>query len=324
MFSLGHIRNCCDLLASHAMLALGNNDVSTWRDDVLAMARLGRMIARAPNILQALVGLALIQKSIDVTTGSLPRLTLTQTRELLAEWRKLPPLPDIVDCDDQCQRLDTIGEICLMARFGPVADSIDHSDPTIPLPTPVSFGFQPPIHFDDLLRQFNELYDRRVAAERVPKYSRRLAAMAAFEAERAGLAAKATGKSSTAAIQRLMYFALSGTDKHRLIQDKAEERGRLVELALLMVAYRGDHGAYPKSWNELADAAPARGDLFADDQPVRFVPASSTLYSVGPNQRDDGGIYAPPKPIGLSFSFSFDTPPAPVMDYPDDIALHLP
>jgi hypothetical protein len=286
--------------------------------------------------MQVMVGLSIIRRADDQVVAALPYLSASQARELLADLRALPPVPELVDCDDQCQRLQTIAEISTIARFGPMEEGPSRSDPTVPLPSPAGFGFQPPIHFDDLLRQYNRLYDRRIAACRLATFSQRRAAFAAFEADRAAALAKLTGSSSTAALQRFLLTAVERTGSHSIAQDKDRQKSRLTQLALILVVFRADHGVYPASLAELsattapvgtAPASPelrmADRDIFADDQPVRYLPAESLIYSIGPNQRDDLGVYARPKLTGSFADLLAGAAPL-IPDYPDDIAVHLP
>jgi hypothetical protein len=128
------LREFCDLLAVHGSLALGSHDFAIWRDEVLARQRLGRLIMHAPNIMQALVGMAVISQANDDVGEALEQLSPAQAREVLAELRELPVPPDILDCDDQCARLEMLSMIANMARFGPTAGNVEHSDPAIPLP----------------------------------------------------------------------------------------------------------------------------------------------------------------------------------------------
>jgi len=221
--------------------------------------------------------------------------------------------------------LETIGEICVMARFGPAADGINRSDTSAPLSAPASFGFQPPIHFDALLRQFNGLYDRRVAAQRLPMYSQRVAALSKLDGDLRAQEAAISGHSSTAAIQRLIFFSARGAGRNSVLKDKAEERFRLAELALLLAAYRGEHDGYPETLKKVPELAAAAKDVFADDGPVHFVwGVGAKFYSVGPNQRDDGGVYAPPKAKRAPLNLMDILSEGPAPDYPDDISFRLP
>ncbi len=161
---MGELRELANLLAIRAMFSLGSHDYARFRDDLFAQQRLGRLLLHAPQIIQALIGLGIIQQCNDEVAAALVVLTAEQSRELLADLRALPELPDITECEDQCMRLETIAEISIMARFGPAAETVDASDPTVPLPAAASLGFQSPIHFDDLLRQYNKLYDRQISA----------------------------------------------------------------------------------------------------------------------------------------------------------------
>jgi hypothetical protein len=113
-------------------------------------------------------------------------------------------------------------------------------------------------------------------------------------------------------------------DRVSVLQDRMLEQGRLTELALLMAIYRGEHGSYPKTLADLGEVGEAGKDLFADDGAVHYVPASGLIYSVGPNQRDDKGVYDRPKdtrPLNLLL-LGGATSPEP--QFPDDIGIHLP
>jgi hypothetical protein len=247
----------------------------------VAEGRLGRLVMRAPNPIQVLIGIAMVDATNDQVVAALETLTPQAARETLADLRGLPAFPDIVDCDDQCMRLETIAEIAAMARFGPAVAEMNRDDPSVPLPPPASFGFQAPIHFDDLLREHNRLFDQWIAAEREPIYSKRRAVLAAFEADRVARLKGITGSSSTAAIKRLIYDSIGHSEAHRLYEDKMMEKFRLVQLALMMVIYRGEHGAYPKAVAELGELGDAGRDIFADEAPVRWMPEGKFMYSVG-------------------------------------------
>ena len=83
----------------------------------LARQRLGRLIMHAPDSIQALVGMGIISQANDDVGASLEHFSPAQARQILADLRKLPSPPDIVDCDDQCMRLMPISMIADMARF---------------------------------------------------------------------------------------------------------------------------------------------------------------------------------------------------------------
>ncbi len=106
-----------------------------------------------------------------------------------------------------------------------------------------------------------------------------------------------------------------------VLQDKAREKSRLIQLAILLSIYRADHGAYPKNLSDNADLRGSDKVIFADDAAIHYVPRSSLIYSVGPNQSDDGGVYAPPTGAG-AIQLGASSPRT--RDYPDDIFVRLP
>ena len=70
----------------------------------------------------------------------------------------------------------------------------------------------------------------------------------------------------------------------------AEQRGRFVVLRLFQ--YQHDHGAFPDALDALGDDVP--GDPYSRGPFVyRRTPAGFTLYSVGVDRDDDGGVHDP-------------------------------
>ena len=320
---VGAVRSYTNLLAVDAMRALGSGDLGRWRADVVAQKRLGRHLMHSGTVIACLVGLAITSAADDTVAGGLPKLAPQDAGAMLAELRSLPPLVDINDCLDQYERLGVIGEICQLAHFGPAASDVNNTDPAEPLPPPRSLGFQPPVYFDDLLREHNALMDRRLAAGRAASYSARKAAFAALDAECLTIKTKATGSSTTAAIRQLILVMVEHGDRTSVLQDRMREHERLTELALALVIYRGEHGSYPKTLAELGEVGAAAKDLFADEAPVRYAAQPAMIYSVGPNQRDDQGVYDRPRdkrPLNVIVSGEASV----VVDYPDDMAVKLP
>ncbi|HTE20995.1 MAG TPA: hypothetical protein VK689_21730, partial [Armatimonadota bacterium] len=76
---------------------------------------------------------------------------------------------------------------------------------------------------------------------------------------------------------------------------------RLLRLELALQEYRKRHGRYPATLAQLSPeimtAVPL--DPFTE-RPLVYRPQGSaySLYSLGPDQRDDGGIPAPPRNLG--------------------------
>lgn len=316
--SVGMLRELANALAARSMLAIAHGDFAAWREDFLAQQRLGRLLMHTPTLIQSLVGIAIIDQAYQQIPFALEHLSVDPSRQLLGDLRALDPTPDMVDCIDHCERLMPIGEITTLARFGPVESLGSGSDP---LPAPRWFGFQPPIHFDDLLRQYNELWDREVAALRVAKYSQRVLAISAVEADRKASLAATTGSNSTAAIQRLILEMGNSFSSSRLLQDREHQNLRLTQLTLLLHIYHLEHNSYPPTLADLPDLRDSNLDLFADDAPIHYVPSADSclIYSVGPNQRDDAGKRSEPK---VARSFNLLAPSIPPEF--DDIAIRLP
>jgi hypothetical protein len=70
------------------------------------------------------------------------------------------------------------------------------------------------------------------------------------------------------------------------------------EVMCALELYRREHGACPKSLDELAPQylADVPKDPFTEEGPMvyRLTPEGYTLYALGPNRKDDGGISEKP------------------------------
>jgi hypothetical protein len=74
----------------------------------------------------------------------------------------------------------------------------------------------------------------------------------------------------------------------------------LARVALLLKAYRAEHGSYPESLSALAksDGKPLPGDPFSGKSFIyRKDGAGFVLYSWGEDLKDDGGAPPPPDSV---------------------------
>jgi hypothetical protein len=85
---------------------------------------------------------------------------------------------------------------------------------------------------------------------------------------------------------------LPAMDKAEQRSDAVRMQNRLARIALALAAYKADHEGYPSSLDALAPSylTAVPNDVFSE-KPVIYAPTQSgyTLYSVGPNMKDDGG-----------------------------------
>ena len=81
---------------------------------------------------------------------------------------------------------------------------------------------------------------------------------------------------------------------------KAETYRRLARLACRLEEYRIAHGQYPEKLDELPDLPAHLNQEVLSEQPLRYQRKDEgyLLYSLGWNQKDDGGVRATDDKVG--------------------------
>jgi hypothetical protein len=172
---------------------------------------------------------------------------------------------------------------------------------------------QPSIDLDPAFRTVNRMFDRCVAAGRLPDRQARLAEFKAIEDEIKQLksAVRQMGVLERAAMGKAERGAMIGNVLVSLLlpaywkvqdaADRSEQTERNLRVALALAAYRADAGRYPARLEELVPkylpAVP--GDLFAGG-PLVYRPAGDgyLLYSIGINGLDEDGRSVDDNPRG--------------------------
>jgi hypothetical protein len=162
------------------------------------------------------------------------------------------------------------------------------------------------VDWDRILRMGNSWYDRIADACRKPTRAEQRAALRGIEADLCKLRKTVENTASLdksmladphrAFSERLgqVLLIMFGPQLTRDIEfaDRVAMRFDLNKLAFALVAYRADHGSYPEKLANLVPeyAAELPKDVFDDaDLRYRREGAGFVLYSIGINQRDDGG-----------------------------------
>jgi hypothetical protein len=163
--------------------------------------------------------------------------------------------------------------------------------------------------WDDVLRRGNRWYDELVVAGRKPTYQQRVKAFAELDQKLQETAASAKdpkvllgslltrGKRPGTVFNDIMSdilvsLLLPGVTKATLAEDRLVMNNRLVDVAFGLSAYRQETRQYPVQLEQLVPKYLAKipEDLFVG-KPVRYQRKARgyLLYSVGPNQKDNGG-----------------------------------
>ena len=314
---LGALKEPARALVARAMARVATGDVDAARADLLAVHRLARLVGQRGTVVCRLVGVAIeiIACDGDCALAASGKLSAPQLKAHLADLQSLPPSWPMWEAVDRAERFFALDAVMMCARIGVPEATRKLANFGISLGR-VKF-YDIPVDWDVVLRTFNSWYTRGVLAQRKPNAKERKAADRAvqrdakelflwhanrFSEEMKNLMADDTSQddSRRARISQavgkalLTGFAISlgrATELH----EEGIMRGDLAELALALAAHRSERGVYPA---QLADLAPVYvkavpNDCFSD-KPLRYARATDggagyVLYSVGTNQKDDGG-----------------------------------
>ncbi len=315
---VANVRQAARTLVARAHWHISQGDTEQAIADLLAVRRLGRLVAQNPTLVEGLVGIAIEGMACggDANLAHHGKLTLQQADGYRQQLRKLPPLPNMIDKADVAERLIGLDAICAIARGQRVLDELElrtMADPRKPVGEKALKALNEIklwlIYDADLiLRTFNQHYDRLVAAGRLPTFAQRQEALQQvekqFEERR-----RAHGWPSSLATRALKNFSLRKAASQELAdilvslftpalrsclvaQQRAETLAKLSEVVLALGAYRTEHGQYPA---ELAALVPKYidklpSDPYSGDQlKYRREKEGYVLYAVGPNLKDDNG-----------------------------------
>jgi hypothetical protein len=308
------IQSCREVtraLRARAMLKLGSRRTEEGWQDLLACHRLGRLVGQGPTLIDNLLGSSVegIATEGEAAMAHYGRISAAQARRFRDDLRQLPAisLADRLDAGERYFYLDYTGMIArngasfiLKAeRFPEAGNAL--TDWGLDLAGRVMIDWNVPV------RMGNAWFDRMVAAARKPAYSERATALAEFDKEAKAMVIRAKdlracaelvlAKGPRAAASQKVGEVLLSTVIPALMasqnaQDYTNTRLALLHVALAAGAYRADRGEYPRSLVDLGRRTMAEfpRDLFTGGEfHYKRQGDGCLLYSVGPNQRDDGG-----------------------------------
>jgi type II secretory pathway pseudopilin PulG len=297
-----------------------------WQD-LLACHRLGRLIARGGTLIELLVGIAIDMMAShgDVAYLDYAKPTSTQVSACFDDLRNLPPMPNLADKIDQCERLFCLDAMLLTARHGMTfLESFANENNS--LPENGKFGselFTWSVNWDPALRNANLWFDRDVAALRIKERNARVKELAAIVQDlknlkprvgNAGISVKPfmspNGRGEM--IGNIMIALLTPAFlKLQNATERCEQTQRNLHVAFALVAYQRDNGRYPATLEELApkylDHIP--DDLFSG-KPLIYRPNDNgyLLYSVGVNGINEDGNGYDDDPRGDDLSVRIPVP----------------
>jgi len=298
-------RELSEALRCRAMLSLGQGNAQQAWKDLQACHRLARHVSHGGTLLEAHLGLS-IEANVckaDRMIAANGHLTAEEARAMAHEIGQLNPLPNPAWHISHSQRNVFLNSALAMSRaqgakLQSFVNELDKDKEIEGLERLLIAS----VDWEEVLRIGNKFYDEfEEAADAPTPQERREKAheleaniqQRAMETNIMVLLAGSKKQRAQALSAKLLYHLMPAISKELALSDSAVAERDLSRLDLLLVAYRAEHGQYPKSIQALV---PNYLDHLPIDplsnKPYVYQLHGSTgrLYSIGANERDDGGI----------------------------------
>jgi hypothetical protein len=313
------LRKAARLLTARAMFRLGEKDAAGAWEDLLACHRLSRLAGQSPFLIGDLVSIAIdaIACRADQALVASDVLTAEQARACLRDLDALPSLPSAAGAMDIGERYTFLDCVQLMARgrtemlseLG-VGDDSGGAGNTGGGRSLLNAA----IDWNVVMQEGNAHYDALVAAMGIPDYAQRSAELSRMAdeirpADGSALLQSFIGRSlvgnrdeaSRDAARVVVALFSPAAEQARLAEDRGTARYQLTRVAFALAIYRAEYGEYPERLEQLVPGIlpelpsdPFTGRPFV----YQRTDDGFRLYSVGDNQRDDGGATFDTDPRG--------------------------
>lgn len=302
---LQKLRELAMALTARAMLHTGEKRYEEAWQDLLACHRLSRLIGRGATLIEALIGMAFEGIAAETSLAFLERAPLDakKVKACLRDLQALPRFSGLVERWDLTERIMFLDVAMLAIRHG--SASLRPLLWEAKLDEPVVRAITQALDWDAMLREANNRYDRLVAAARQGNRSLRKKPLRKFEDDLRTLkntvlvqAVKVMdGKEDAEALGKfcadfLLPQLAGAVGKAQEAADRTEQIQRNLQTAFALAAYRGVQGRYPGRLEMLApDYLPRIPEDIFCGKALIYRPKDKgyILYSVGMNERDDGG-----------------------------------
>lgn len=304
-------RDLSRALTTRSLMRLAKDDVDGFCNDLSTAHRMARLVGQQCTMVERMVAIVSEISACEAERTAIAsgKISASRLRTMAMDLQSLGDLPSMDDALDMGERYFALDILQVFSRRGPVRagellNAVTGGQPSH-LGPPSLFLFVP-VYYEGAMRSVNHYDDGVLAALRRSTYLQRVEALTLSEKNLHTInAGELTVFDLMSADWPVKIFAPAlrrALDR----QETARIEGRLTVVALQLAAFKAEHGAYPVSLAELVPAYLPQipVDSFSD-KPLNYVIAAGhcTLYSVGPNMKDDGGSMA---------------------DNSDDIVAHLP
>jgi hypothetical protein len=299
------------LLSLRVTLRLGEGKVDAALEDALAMRRLGVLVASGATLIESLVGAA-VQTMAHQSEAAIfehGKPTAKQALAYQVELLKLPPrlpIADQIACHDRLMFLDAVQALA-RDKVGDFPDLGGFFKPG------GEFGPQA-IDFEVVCRFGNRWYDEVGSTLRKPTRAERAAGAGdigkRWQKFRVDALVPETipadpekwrEQLSERAGKLLVALLVPAFQKVAEAADRVEQMHRNALILTALAAYHADEKKYPKELDGLVPKYLKRvpDDVFNGKELIYCrVDTGYLLYSVGPNEKDDGGTFRDDRPRG--------------------------
>lgn len=294
--SLTAIREAARAFGVRADLRASEGDTDGAWEDVLTAHRLARLLGQCPTLMDQVVAVAVERLTADAASSLATQyeLSAAQAERILPVLGGFSPVGDRV-VGIRFDRYTMLDAIAIFSRGQTGVHTSEYLKSVRGL------------DWNAMLRTANRWYDRQESFAQLPPRER-AAARSAFEEEFAELAANAS-KTRNKVFWRLggllfrrqlsetvgnllLSIMMPTLDRAFELLDEAQMAFELEKAAVALAWFHAENGRWP---GELAELVPkylpaVPVDRFADGPLIYHAGEHGyTLYSVGPNLRDDGG-----------------------------------
>ncbi len=308
------------LLTARAMLAVQEGRIDDAGRDLFACHRLARLVGQGPWLIDLLIGHSLEGMAITAHAGVLRSRKLSEAK--LIAWQKtldaLPPIPSVISKIDFAERISMLDTATYCSRnprdlFKILSEISAFSEVGQLLRKQTGKALRRAIFtlvdWNSVLEMINDEFDRQVTAAKMPRYADQKIAMEKYHKRLVRFRVELLD-------ERVVWRKLLlGTDSNRSLvtdtmaklivvlmspaftqclnsEERAATRMDLARIGVALERYRKANSRYP---TKLSDLKPK----FIKKLPVDYYSEKSyiykrsksgyLLYSVGTNQKDDGG-----------------------------------
>ncbi|MHC4563310.1 MAG: hypothetical protein ACYS8X_11115 [Planctomycetota bacterium] len=305
-------RRAMQALAARAMLKMDKGDVDGAWDDILVISRFGRKLAASATLVDSFVGLGIEHIACHGSAALVAdsRTSARHLRTMLVDLHKLPPIATL-DTALEVERFATLDFIMVMHRRGV---GVRTPEPRNTMEALARRTYS--VDWDEVLevtnrwwtndismwtaesyvdhrRQFEENWGPMTDVGNGRLYDRRMVL--------SGLAGRLMRGFRTRRVMLNVPLMIPNLVNARRVWESRHAEGDILVLALAAKLYKAERGDWPADLAALAPeyVAAIPADRFTGEA-LRYVRGEDgvTIYSLGPNMTDDGGVNVMELPFG--------------------------